>query len=144
MADSVQNINVEEIMEEIRRDIKEKGYTNDDVSFADVSADEKYATPEHSFLLAHNVKALQINYNVNAYRPLVSTRPLGGLIVFIRKVIRKLIKFYIEPIVFDQNDVNRLTVTCLKDFYLDMEAMEKRIVQLEETIKKLENKGQEQ
>jgi len=136
------NINVEEIMNEIRRDIKEKGYTNDDVSFADVPLSEIYTPPAHSFLLVHNIKALQMSHNVYAYRPLKSNRVIGALIVFVKKVIRKMIKFYIEPIVSDQNGINRLVATCIQDYYLEMEAMNKRIQQLEETIKKLENKEQ--
>lgn len=34
-------LNVEKIMEEIREEIKEKGYTNDMLSFSDMIVDEK-------------------------------------------------------------------------------------------------------
>ena len=34
--------------------------------------------------------------------------------VFIKKVIRKLVKFYVEPVVFEQNDFNANAVTVMK------------------------------
>ena len=143
MTGSGQNINVEEIMEEIRRDIKEKGYQNDDISFSDVPLSGKYLTMDNSNLAAQKIMLLQARYNVFAYRPLASNRSFGALIVFIKKVIRKMIKFYIEPIVSDQNDVNGLVASGLKDLYLDMEAMERRIRQLEEECQRLKNKVSE-
>lgn len=43
----------------------------------------------------------------HAYRPIISNRRYTGrLIVFVKKVIRKLLKFYVEPIAIQQSEFN--------------------------------------
>lgn len=106
-------VNIEEIMQGIRREIQEKGLTSDMLDFEDVpyrkaedpvngcSADSEEVKQAMIYLNGH--------YNIQPYKP------LGGnpLFVFVKKVIRKLTKFYVEPIVFDQNAFNANVVRIL-------------------------------
>jgi hypothetical protein len=99
-------INIEEIMEEIRQEIREKHLTPDMLSFEDVPynkpGDAVSGYGMDSEEAQNALIYLNGHYNVQPYKP------LGGnaLFVFIKKVIRKLTKFYIEPIVADQNQIN--------------------------------------
>lgn len=50
-----------------------------------------------------------------AFRPICSFRKLiGGLIIFFKRVVRKCLKWYIEPICFQQTDFNEATVSAVK------------------------------
>ena len=103
-------VNIESIMQEIRQEIKDKGYTNDMLSFREIAA------PPSVNDNALNISDLDANMNYlnNSYM-IVSCRPLqgNGLFVFIKKVIRKLTKFYVEPIVSAQNEFNAFNVRVL-------------------------------
>lgn len=129
-------INVGEIMAEIRRDIKEKGYKNEAPPFSDTPIHLLFCEMAHSGALEENLKILRVHSNVAAYRPLKSNNALGpvfgAMIVFVKRVIRKLTLFFVAPIVADQNENNRVSVSCLQDLYLDMNAMRLRIQALEE------------
>ena len=140
MDNRIKQINVEDIMTEIRQEIEEKGYKNEDVSFTDIAVGFSSYGIAHSKAFEENLGTLRARYNVAAYRPLYSNRAIGFIVVFIKKVMRKLTKFYIEPIVKDQNENNRLTTMCIQDLYLDTEEMIDRIQRLEDEIIKLKEK----
>ena len=95
----MENINIEEIMAQIKREIKEKGLTADMLSFEDVPYSKPVqVTREGSSSLADADDALahmNAHYYVQPYKP-IAGNPLK---VFIKKVIRKLTKFYVEPVV---------------------------------------------
>ena len=129
-------VNVEEIMAEIRHEIKEKGYKNDDITFYDILIFGSDGSAVKSHALINNIRNLQGRQCVSAYRPIKSRRIIGPVIVFIKKIIRKLTSFYVEPIVGDQNEFNKLTTSCVVDLYMEVEAMRSKIRQLEEEIKK--------
>jgi len=123
-------VNVEEIMAEIRKEIEDKGYKSENISFSDI--------PFCAGRFEDNIGYLHDNFSVAAYRPLESGGKLGALNTIRKKILRKLIKFYIEPIVEDQNENNKLMTACLNDLFYDLEAMRKKVKSLEEDIKKLE------
>ncbi len=100
------NINIEEIMADIKREIKEKGLTGDMLSFEDVPYKK---TPQAGGSVKEALDFLNSNYNVQPYKELKG----NPLKVVFKKIIRKLIKFYIEPTVNDQNNVNSSIVTVL-------------------------------
>ena len=135
MAEIGSKIDVEEIMNEIRREIIEKGYKNEDIAFSDVPVPTESII--YSNTLEGNIRLLQNMQNVFAYRILKSNSVFGSLKTLIKKVIRKLVKFYVEPIVSDQNKFNELAVHCIMRLYMDMELMQQRIKLLEEENKKL-------
>lgn len=100
------SINIEEIMAEIKRNIKEQGLTPDMLSFEEVpykkSAQGGSATEALDYISSH--------YYIQPYKEL-NGNPVK---VFIKKVLRKLVKFYVEPVVFEQNDFNANAVTVMK------------------------------
>jgi len=129
----MEEINIEKIMEEIRQEIQEKGYTNDMLSFDDImDFDEENKTLEDYFDILNSI------WNVQAYRELPGGNGLvSKLNVFIKKVLRKLIKFYIEPIVADQNEFNANCVRLLNMSNGHMNIKDKKIEMLEEEIEQL-------
>ena len=100
------NINIEEIMADIKREIKEKGLTGDMLSFEDVPYKK---TPQAGGSVKEALDFLNSNYNVQPYKELKG----NPLKVVFKKIIRKLMKFYIEPTVNDQNNVNSSIVSVL-------------------------------
>lgn len=108
------SVNIEKIMQEIRDEIKEKGYTYDMLSFNEVDAplciDNKTASiegTEKSLVYMDNASS------VLAYRPLAGSK----LAILVKKVIRKLTKFYVEPIVESQNEFNKATVESVSSVF---------------------------
>ena len=107
------NINIEEIMAQIKREIKEKNLSSDMLSFEDVpykkpvqvSRSGNASLDDADEALAY----MNAHYYVQPYKP-IAGNPIK---VFIKKVIRKLTKFYVEPVVFEQNEFNANTVSVL-------------------------------
>lgn len=126
------DINIEKIMEEIREDIKAKGYTNDMLSFDEVVT---IKGTEGDFNRQEYDTAL--NYLNHSYH-VPSLRPLGGnpLFVFVKKVIRKLTKFYVEPIVASQNEYNAFNVRVLNG--LSKRVMSEDADTIPEMLKRIE------
>lgn len=109
----MESINIEKIMEEIRAEIKEKGWANEILSFNDINVDKNNlsAINFNSYDFKDDVEMINQAWDVQAYRILRGNRGIISKIsVLLKKVIRKLTKFYVEPIVEDQSDFNALTV----------------------------------
>ena len=136
------NINVEEIMKQIKADINAKGYTNDLLSFDDVVVDvssmnvvkfDKLQFKEDLYVANHE-------WNVNPYRPLQG----GKLRVFVRKVIRKLVYFFVEPIVMAQDGFNASVVRMMNQMSCYIDQKDKEIEELKARISELESKSNNQ
>jgi len=140
MENNGQTIDVKQIMEEIRREIKDKGYKNEDISFSDIPMSGSRSAMPYSDQFIKNFSALREQHSVIAKRTLVSNRVFGSLIIAVKKIIRKLMSFYIEPIVADQNAINSLSVACIVEMHLEMESMRNRIELLEKKNESLVNK----
>ena len=70
---------------------------------------------------------------------------VGKLITFVKKVIRKMVCFYVEPLVDDQNRFNELTTKVVaqtvrryNDDDARIEELEKKIYKCERRIRELE------
>ncbi|MEG2174876.1 MAG: FkbM family methyltransferase, partial [Oscillospiraceae bacterium] len=65
----------------------------------------------------HRFQDLQLNWNIMdgtrvnyAFRRIYSCRPvIGNVIVFFKRVVRKCLKWYLEPVCFQQTDFNNAT-----------------------------------
>ena len=98
------DINIEKIMDDIRTEIKEKGYTSDMLSFSEVvgfsgtSKDGEFSAEEYKGV---------VTYLKNANTVPVSM-PLKGnpIIVFIKKVIRRLFRVALRPVAEHQTEYN--------------------------------------
>lgn len=133
--------NIEEVMDDIRKEIKEKGLTSDMLSFSDVACVS--AADESCFSKAGLDSCLT---NLSDSYVIHESRHLSGnpIVVFIKKVIRKLIRFYVKPIVEAQTEFNAYTVQTAnmlsRYVYDDLGKPNKK--QLEEKMELLELKLQ--
>ena len=132
------SINIEEIMAEIKQKIKEQGLTADMLSFEDVP----YKKNAQSGSASEALDYISTHYYIQPYKELQG----NGIKVFFKKVLRKLMKFYVEPVVFEQNDFNANAVTVIKsltenksaDMSSKVEAMELAHKELMIRLDKLE------
>ena len=133
------NINIEEIMADIRRQIKEKNLTADMLSFEDVPYKKPAQVETGSDEAADNaLRYLNTRYYIQPYKELQG----NPVKVFFKKVIRKLTKFYVEPVVFEQDDFNANTVTVLNTLRnsssaADISEVEDKLAMLELSQKEL-------
>lgn len=135
-------INVEEIMEEIRQNIRERGYDKEPLSFEEVQvskpaivADGGYSADQFLYELGY----INHNWNNNFQVPVTGRNLLA---VFIKKVIRKLTRFIVFPIVNFQNSYNGSNVRCMnqiKEYMAEMDVYKQRIEQLEKEIEYIKN-----
>lgn len=130
------NINIEDIVKEIRNDIREKGYTSDILSFDDVVVDVSSTQYVKFDKEKFNEEIYTINHewNVQAYRPLSG----GKLTVFVKKVIRKFVYFFVEPIVLAQDDFNASIARTMNLMNCYIEEQNQEIKHLKERIEQLE------
>ena len=121
-----EQINVESIMKEIKKEIEVKGYTNDLLSFENVNKFDKVKFNEDIYVANHE-------WEVNPYRPLQG----GKVTVFFKKAIRKLVYFFVEPIVMAQDGFNASIVRLMNQMNCYIEEKDKEIAELKKEIEEL-------
>lgn len=149
MPEQMEFINTEEIMQEIRQQITERGYSRNELRFADVATEMSDSLGEiadyyelQNFELT--VERMDAKRDVQCWRLLFGNK----IIVLVKKVIRKLVKFYVEPIVKSQNEFNFYTTSAMAQLRAKLEEeqdvklleMQTRIEELEKRCKELEEK----
>lgn len=125
-------VNVEQIMDEIRAKIAEKGYVDDAIPFDTIKIKSNVAAQYNSHEegsithdFRHNLQALEYWRNdteqlrhVNYYRSVQNRRRLvGNFLTFFRRVIRRLLRFLVEPIVAEQNAFNDSVAATVNNVY---------------------------
>lgn len=98
-------INVDEIMADIRKKIKDENLTSVTLSFDDIAlsgADALLKGGYSTEILQSSTEYVSARCQVSFNTP-VQGNPLKR---FIKKVIRKLVQFYVVPIVEQQNELN--------------------------------------
>ena len=137
----MQTINTEEIMKQIRAEIKEKGLDSSMLSFEEIPFAQEVSHADKNFhpaSLQQSAEYLSIRNQIEAYKPIEG----NFLVVFIKKVIRKLVKFYIMPIMTEQNALNLHTANAVQQMNnyiqdrqesdkIDISALVSRIDELE-------------
>ena len=109
----MQNVNTEEIMKQIRAEIKEKGLDSSMLSFEEIPFSPEVSHADTAFQLSslqQSAEYLSIRNQIEPYKPIEG----NFLVVFIKKVIRKLVKFYILPIITEQNALNLHTANAVQ------------------------------
>jgi hypothetical protein len=133
-----QNINIKNISCEIRKNIKESGLSKNALTFDD-NFDEIFLslipTNNNGDDIEQVLEFLRNSWNIQPNKHLDGNR----LIVFVKRVIRKLIKFIIVPIINEQNIFNRYVLNVLEKNYeliKEVDSLQDRIMQLEREIKR--------
>ena len=134
------NINIEEMMDEIRQNSKDRGYDKEPVSFEEIeihSSILKIGTGYDSDEFMDELEFLDSNCTTSFHVPIAGGNPFS---VFIKKVIRKMTRFIVAPLVDSQNAYNVSNVKCMNqisEFISEMEQYKTRIEQLEKELKEL-------
>lgn len=141
MEEKNEKINVESIMDEIRTEIKQKGYKEKEVRFEDINISyaDNMDVDQMEFSLKDykkQVLLLNIQKSVNTNRPIYAESAAGKAEIFFKKVFRKCARFYVEPIVSGQNEYNETNAMLMCQLYAAL----KKAKGLEERVKQLENK----
>lgn len=131
-------INIEEIMEEIRREIKTKGVSEELPEFSDPSL-AGFSVPlfNKQELLA-DLQAVNESYYVDPVRPLES-----GVRGAIKKTLRKCMLFYVKPMVEEQNLHNIDVMDTLKQIYAYICAQETYKKRTERMLERLLKENEE-
>lgn len=126
------NINIEDIMAQIRKKIQEQGIVDEDIEFDKVSSEED--------MLSEYLTMVNNSWNINPYFNIHSHRKIiGKIIIFVKKVIRKSISWYIAPIVEQQNEFNAYTTRTLNCMNSKYTNIENKINEMQERLNELEN-----
>lgn len=127
-------IDVEKIMEEIREDIREKGYTYDMLSFNDVKKVEGTIETFDYEELKRWVGEMNHHCTIPWYRDLCG----NGFIRLIKKIIRKLIAFVVAPISEEQTQYNSEAVRAMNQLVAYIEHQNDKMELYEKQIRNLE------
>lgn len=133
-------IDIEEIMKEIRQNIKERGYDKEPLSFEDIAIPEaprQVRSQVNMEALVNELEFLNNNWNNPANVPVNGGNPIGS---FLKKIVRKCTAFIVRPIVNFQNDYNASNVRCLNQMRVcvaEMEFYKARIEQLEKELEQI-------
>ncbi|MEY8382766.1 hypothetical protein AALG83_06305 [Christensenellaceae bacterium 44-20] len=132
-----EQVNIEQIMEEIRREIREKGISLDIPEFS--GASEKPVAEIAPFDMnefMQNVVAVERSYQVERYAPIVG----NPIVKLVKRVVRKMINFIIAPIVEDQNAFNAAAAKTIFSLQSYISELEKRMKELESAKEQGERK----
>lgn len=126
----MQEINIEEIMQEIRAEIKEKGYKESDLSFQDIEipkVDTASLTEYNEGEMGNSLHMVNAYTRVDYYRPIEG----NGIKSFCKKIVRKLVKPIIYHLCVSQETFNSNTARTLNQMNLHIQELEARIKELE-------------
>ncbi len=134
-------IDVKKIMSDIRMDIQKRGIEEDDILFEDIISD---MNPFENTGLDVCIEEVNNSWSVSAYREIKSRGGiLGKIIIFFKKAIRKIIKFYVEPIVEDQVVYNTNVVRVLNSVQENIYQNESIVLELKKEIRELKKEIRE-
>lgn len=142
MAENMKVINTEEIMKEIKAQIAERGYSRSELKFADVVKAGGFSLGEIPDYFEMQNFELTID-QMDARKEVRCWQPLYGnkIAVLVKKIIRKLVKFYVEPIVATQNEFNYFATSALSQIRAKYEEeQEVKLLEMQKRIEELEKK----
>ena len=138
MSGQMIKIDVEKIMDEIRQEIKEKGYTNDLLSFQDVEIESDAAKAEFDMNEMKNcVQAANMSARVEYYHQMI---PHRGLKNIVKIVLRKILRFLLLPLLEEQNRYNADSVRTINQLTRYVEEQLQKNHEYEEEIRRLNNR----
>lgn len=126
-------INVEKIMEEIREDIKRKGYKESDLSFNDIpikDSGELLVGQFNASELERTLHNANVGVRVDFYKPIEG----NALKKAIKKLVRKIMKPVLYHLCESQERYNANVAQTLNQLYLYIQKQEAHINDLERLI----------
>lgn len=140
MAQQMKEINVEQIMQEIKEDIQKRGYTDENIDFENITGNVKAVLGIKTDFSAHElecaIRGAADMHRIEYYRMI----PKGGVKSFIQRSIRKMVKFMMVPMVDQQNQFNYQTTVCLRQFEAFVKEHDMQMGQKDQMIDRLEEK----
>jgi hypothetical protein len=135
------------IVEEIYLEIKREQIINDIPHIEQIifPVTETFSTEEKlnfSQRINNELNYLRTHSSVDAYRPLsnhTNNNIFSSINILIKKIIRKLLKFYIFPIVYDQNNINLRVTNTLELLERILDEKDKQIQELREALNSRDN-----
>ena len=140
MAEQIIPVDVEKIMEEIRQEIKEKGYNDSMLSFRDVDGSEQLKELTSDVFDLGEMERVVQQINMRSHLELYHPVEGSAFANFFKKVIRRLCRFMLIPIVDHQNAYNSSAAQSMNQALSYIKEQQKIIANLEERIKALEDK----
>lgn len=131
----MQQINVEQIMEEIRAEIREKGYTADMLSFMDVPLPAEHENTTDGSPAADAVEQMRRTSFIAWRRPVNS-----GIKGIVKRVLYKLTGFIVAPVTEDQTVFNSSAVSMAEQIWAAFEAQQKELAHQKEMIRNLQKR----
>ena len=130
-------INVEEIMTEIRRDVQIKEDLENLPAFEDIPIrDENYSAsgPDINWAkIEEDLNFVIANHEISYYEELNG----NPLVVFVKRVIRKMAVFLITPILWHQNDLNSRYAYLIHNLYTSNQQLREILDDQQHTINEL-------
>lgn len=114
-------VDVKKITEEIKEDLVAKGVKNDIPSFEELFSRGSAAFPRtNSAALARELEYLK-KHEIHYYRDITSFhKGIAPIVIFVKRVIRKLCRFLGEPMADEINEYHRHVVRALETAARDM------------------------
>lgn len=133
---SQQPIDIQKIMEEIRAEIKEKGYTADMLSFSDVPLP---AAAGETNSETNADAALQAVERMRALSFIAWRRPVNtGIKGIVKRVLYKLSGFIAAPMSEDQTAFNGAAVSAMEQYHAVLDAQQQELARQKAAIESLQ------
>ncbi len=146
MQEQMEQIDVETIMQDIRKKINERGYQRSELQFADI-VDAAVENDAVGCFVAENFSSMVDLMNARSQVNCDGILQGNKIAVFVKRVIRKIIRFYIWPIVNDQNFFNSCAASAMTQLREKLkkekehnEELTARLDELEERLRQMEEK----
>lgn len=143
MSDKIQTVDVEKIMEEIRKNIEVRGVSEEVLGFNEVDSDTEIRNgiPVDEMIYDENdlnqyIRYARAAHNIPYYEPIQG----GKLKVFVKRVMRKLMAFQMQPLRERQNHFNYNSIQCIRQLAVHMAELEDALIQKEEIIEELQTR----
>ncbi len=115
---------VDRIMADLRREVHKYALVN-----------EPNAQPEgEAGSVAHLRRVQWVSSHLPLGWPVMSGNPFQRGIIYTKKVVRRLLRWYINPIVDQQNQFNKATTDLIAEHQTRLKAMQERFADLEDEL----------
>lgn len=143
MSDKIQSVDVEAIMKEIQERVKERGYSEEMLSFNEMVVGAEIengvfgeAIEYNEYAMAEAIKLASATHNIPYYEPMIGNK----LKVFIKRIIRKLMAFQMLPIRDRQNQFDYQILQSVRILDAHVNELEDVLLKKEFIIEELERR----